>query len=395
MLHICVNSNVEKMPIRKILLSYTLLCLLVSGCKSRSDLSLPDELSGLSNLTIHEGLQSVEELTLSRSVTFNDTSSVLIGSIYATDIDDKGRVYIADGQKSNMGIYVFDANGTFVDRIGRSGRGPGEFQGLYDIEIFNNKLYVLDGNLLRIQIFSTDTYELLQSIALDPEKWAVNDGKSMTFPERLRVRNDSTMLVIFNNYTFDMDRWLYYLLDTNGDVIEGPIITHDYIKHLKTADGSFTIFDPFGGRGMMGFTSDNEIITAWSEHLLFKIYDSEGNYLRSFYHPFTNSTLSRDEALSYIDQPNFRSALKNEGIPDQWRAFEQLVVDDNDQLWISTLTDDKSVYNWWVLDKKGALRSTFEWPRTNRIIHIKNKSLYVIESSPDDGTKQVVRYTIV
>ncbi len=367
---------------------------LISAC-TPTDRELPDEVKKLDNVTIHEiHANPISTITLTKAVTFENSSEVIFGRLNGIDVDNSGTVYIAERSDGNEGIYVFDAEGTFINKIGRSGRGPGEFQDLDDIEAFGDQIFTLDATLLRIQVFSSETHNLIHEANLDPGQWDHSDEQTMTIPDKLHVLNDSTILGVFNHYTFDIDTWSYYHLDMNGNVSSDRLLTHDFIKHLKTGDGSHGFFDPFGGRGLMAISTDNQIFTAWSEELLFKVYDSDGTYLRAFYHPFDNKNLSSNEALNFYDSEPFKNALRNEGIPSNWRAFEHFIIDDDNNIWISTITEDREVYEWWIMDLYGNLQAKFKWPQRYEIKKIKNGFAYVFETEDETGLQNVIKYRI-
>lgn len=57
----------------------------------------------------------------------------------------------------NMGdasVRVFDSGGVFLDRFGRAGEGPGEFQWPAHVEVFGDTVAVFDGRLIRTTFFS-------------------------------------------------------------------------------------------------------------------------------------------------------------------------------------------------------------------------------------------------
>lgn len=82
----------------------------------------------------------------------------VIGAI-ASDVFD--RFYVLDGLSQT--VYVFDANGGYVDNFGGPGSGPGEFRGAMDVTVSPDSLvwvtdavagrhivFDLDGNVVRI-----------------------------------------------------------------------------------------------------------------------------------------------------------------------------------------------------------------------------------------------------
>lgn len=75
-----------------------------------------------------------------------------------------GRIFVLDIQTNH--ILVFDPYGNLVNRFGGQGRGPGEFIGARYLQISKNHIYVIDIDLLRINIFK-HSGEFLQAFNFD------------------------------------------------------------------------------------------------------------------------------------------------------------------------------------------------------------------------------------
>lgn len=63
-----------------------------------------------------------------------------IGSINKVIVNDT-IIYIMD--KQTKSIFIYNKSGKFISVIAKHGKGPGEFLSISDINIYNNKLYVL------------------------------------------------------------------------------------------------------------------------------------------------------------------------------------------------------------------------------------------------------------
>ena len=76
-------------------------------------------------------------------------------------MDSAGNVYVGDAQ--NYRIVVFDKTGHFLRSMGREGSGPGEFQMISLLGIFNDHVIACDMRQMRTTIFTTDG-EFIRSI---------------------------------------------------------------------------------------------------------------------------------------------------------------------------------------------------------------------------------------
>ncbi len=75
----------------------------------------------------------------------DDEDSVLIGAITQALVDDDNNIYLLDAQLSH--VEVFSATGEHLKTLGRSGSGPGEFNGSFDM------VFMPDGTLGVVQTF--------------------------------------------------------------------------------------------------------------------------------------------------------------------------------------------------------------------------------------------------
>ncbi len=93
-----------------------------------------------------------EELTIGKS---GGPEEYLINSIRSFTIDDEGNTYILDYKPYR--IKVFDEDGKYLRSIGRSGQGPGELQGPWNILFTVQKeIMVKDDRKGALLFFSVD-----------------------------------------------------------------------------------------------------------------------------------------------------------------------------------------------------------------------------------------------
>jgi len=73
------------------------------------------------------------------------------GRIASAVLGPDDRVYVAD--QMNSEVVVFNRDGSFAFRFGRSGKGPGEFGGLYSLAWVHDTLLALDFGAGRVAMF--------------------------------------------------------------------------------------------------------------------------------------------------------------------------------------------------------------------------------------------------
>jgi len=101
-----------------------------------------------------------------KTIILETNSDVLLDNINSIQVyGDK--IFILDNNKS-MGLYLFDKNGKFIQRIGSVGQGPGEYVRLDDFTIDkkNKLIYVLDSYTHNILKYDLMTGKYISDIRL-------------------------------------------------------------------------------------------------------------------------------------------------------------------------------------------------------------------------------------
>jgi hypothetical protein len=77
------------------------------------------------------------------------------GRVMDVELGPTGRIYVADDLGWN--VAVFDRSGRLVRRVGRRGRGPGEFERPWHLAVDrHDSLFVWDGAVGRVSVFGPD-----------------------------------------------------------------------------------------------------------------------------------------------------------------------------------------------------------------------------------------------
>ncbi len=394
---------------------FLIMLLIFTGCTSQEVPQIPEHLKELKNLTIHSAsTEHSGTITLEKEQVFEETDDVLWGRVIR-DIttDETDRVFIAD-MASNM-IHVYQPDGTFQASLGRQGQGPGEFNEIWNLKTDDTHLHVLDLMHQRISLFDLSTFSHAGDIDVGLEQFKNNPPE---WHEKKRGQG-----FFYRTMDFKILSNLDYLLfftpvqspgSTNeGQTIEtsligtedGTFIQHDI--HSLRADGTALFIDERDGGGVWSDAvfkpraryhySSGKVVYGWDEKMLFRLYDLCGQYQSAFFYPFQNAKIEKDDLLRFYLDPDERTMqiLRNYA-PEIWPAFDDLVVDDQNQLWVSTIVDDFNIREWWVLDLEasGELLGQMTMPGNERIAQIKNGKVYTIKQDFEVGLRQVLRYSI-
>lgn len=353
---------------------------------------------------------------------FGSTDEILIGEIATIVVDEKSRVYIAD--KDQATIHVFSPEGNYLTSLGREGRGPGEFTAIYEqsttMNIFSNRLYITDytiGTVLfphRVNIFSLEDFSFSHSINLNSiNKEEYEDDLEGHYLKKIYPQSDGLFLAAYqrpyNEYLESESLIKYVIQDSARNIISEPIfeqkdltyLTYDYERIIRMH--SFPFFEK-----SQFIASNDYFYLVNTKNISIDVYDLNFNHVRKIEHPFENKRFNKNEILEYYDDTNYMTQLgydegqkislkmiqEAENLPDYWPAIQEMLIDDENRLWVSTIVEDFDIYEWWVLEETGELITKFEWPRDEPIEVVRNGKMYTRETDEETGLQQLVRYRV-
>jgi hypothetical protein len=274
-------------------------------------------------------------------------------------------------------------------------------------------LYTFDFLQFRTTFFSLDSLKVdeVEKVYLsrspDVEElsgWLYN-GNKLIDDERFLVRymyEYANANVGTPKYNLDKPRpGRYYIVDREGQVVSDMLFELNDHKIITADVEGRHLWNlapvPFLNQPLISISKDGHIISANSEESLIKMYAPNGDYVRAFYIPLEKKTLLRDEFLSMYgigDEEN-ENLLQNAELPEKWPALGDIIIDDENRYWISTITDSEDLtYQWWVLQDTGELLATFRWPGNRSIEEIKDGYLYARQTEESTGWQTIVKYRI-
>lgn len=206
----------------KLILSLLILTLIL--CFTNKNLSA--QTNELQNLEI----QKIK--TLEFDINDENFEGLFFGQITGVAVDENGNIYISDTMQQT--IFKLDSNGDFIQKIGRRGRGPGEFLELGKIFIFDNELLAFDPMQFKVEVFDLE-------------------GKVIeTIPT---PRGSQVLNFIKHLYEYDEEHFLaYYKISGFGRYEQ---YDQDEIFHIWKKDFSEEV-ENFGSFDDIGFDSGYE-----------------------------------------------------------------------------------------------------------------------------------------
>ena len=377
--------------------------LFTTSCVQQNNTDIPSHINELENLTVYESdIDRSAHLQFEKEQEFGDSSVQPLGQLWDVTIDRSGMIYIADSQQLN--IKVYDPAGQLVSTIGRRGQGPGEFQELSKIHVVGNTLFVVDRNQQRIHLFSTSDQKHEESIRIAENRDEFQELEG-TYLSEVFVRNDQAFLVKFSYTTLpenikDWDKYngenYFYLLSSDGDISSRQLFQSQSTYEVMISFGGRRTGMPFEfyGKPLTAISKDNRIYHAWSEDFLIKEYETDGEYQQASYYPFEKAPFEIESSFSGASDTFIQEAEKSMEFPDTLPVLNDLLIDDENRIWVSTIVEDFNFYEWWVLEASGELITTLEWPRDEPIEVIKNGKLYTRQTDEETGLERIVRYRV-
>ncbi len=126
------------------------------------------------------------------SVTITETSGCVFNRVRAIVIQQQGSLVAANS--GNDELCVFDRRGRLIQRKGRRGEGPGEYQAIFGLMALpGDSLLVFDGRLRRLSVLDAEG-EFVRSILLKPP-----DDK-LGSVARVAVAGDGSILVGYSEF---------------------------------------------------------------------------------------------------------------------------------------------------------------------------------------------------
>lgn len=391
--------------------------LLVSSCLRENQLDSKEEDVVAYNTA--DSVQSVHKftneypysITLEKVNEYSGTDSVFIPLINKFTVGSNGTVFISNQRK----IEVFDSDGTHIKSLGRDGRGPGEFNNMVILSpaLTENMIYAYDDILNRINIFRNDSLDLFSTFTIPGKKIRRISGKEYIKIRESFMLNDSLVIVPYSTLLEHEGvggKRNFVLLNLKSEVLSEQFFS--YVEHPTNALQLFQLVEELPIEKMnvptssyFKFAVDREgfLYTTQGEEFLIEKYDSKGELVKVIKYPFDNSRVNREEIIASNSYNGRGKRLKQYDFPKKWPAIHQFFVDDKLRIWVATIIDDNSNYEWWVLDAQGEILTKFLYPGErlmrntttgNNMPIVQEDHFYIVENNANTSFGALNKYKI-
>ncbi|CAN5361736.1 hypothetical protein BH23BAC3_BH23BAC3_35360 [soil metagenome] len=354
------------------------------------------DVSGVPTFKIQEEFKITE---------FNDGD--FFGYVYSAYASSEGTIFVGD--PSNIKIQLFNYNGTYKGYLGGYGAGPGEFRRISDISLLTpDTLLVVDVSLARLTIYSIQNNEWALEKTIDyplsPE--IISESGIYGFRNFSRIKNgyvgvyESTI----SSFKSNSDNYIsvcFVMYDDNLETIDtSKPICYDKLELIVNQNIGSSVETvsampiPNGYQTLFTISDKGDIITTWTGGKTISIQSFDSTKSNGFeYHsakiPITTN-IKQDLVNKAIPNENHSYFSKKElieKIPPHKGFAEQMLLDDENQLWILTRSVEDNL-KWLIYDITGNLNGRVLHPGGQFTQIIENK-IYVANNSEKDPSFSV------
>jgi len=310
-------------------------------------------------------------------------------------VDNNENIYILE--RRDQIIRVFNSNGRQINTIGAKGSGPGEFQEILPSMAMTNdgQLLIQDATSRRLSFFDISG-RILKSV-----QRKTRPGKFLLIKEKS----------FFSTY-------LENSRDAYGLITSSRVKEIDFNGTEKEIEGDFAVgrFVPIRMEGMMvyynepvirasefvGDQAKNRFYHCINDRYLIDVFDISGKIFRKIDRPYKPVPFTEEDAIAYrarVSAPNeeMRKAILEREMPKEKSIVENMLVDDQSNLWIQTneirKDGDEVLTAFDIFDSEGKYIAKI-WTALIPQIFKKGK-MYLMESDAETGYKTSKRYRMI
>ncbi|MFO7847121.1 MAG: hypothetical protein R6V27_11205 [Balneolaceae bacterium] len=374
-------------------------CTFVDG--GRNGENRPGEFIDLSE---PDRLDNIRTLQFEREQVFED--SLLLDRIPDITVDDEGTLYLAGEKWNHRHVHYFLAGGKYLGILTDRQANKHEFDQISAVQFRDDQLWIMDSANDSITRYSTDGKTNYEYIALDSlisDKFTAGQATNALDFIPLGVDRNEKLLFAFyeqRNPAYQPDGQIDIALLSISNGAEPEILFQEKADRYIVGDyagkpAPFTL--PIEEKPFIDFTGSGKIFSAYSTDFLIRVFSADGTPLRTYRYPVERVDFQPEEDLlpEYSYNRQLYMVRESAEYPDQWPALYDMFVDDEQNIWVSTVQENREVSEWFVIDddNEKSVAARFSWPVDKPIHAVKNGKAYTIEQN-SSGFEVVVRYNV-
>ena len=299
---------------------------------------------------------AAESWVLTESLRIGDEATidtVYFDRIWDMAVDAQGRILVVDN--TSPGFRVFSSDGTLTHEVGSEGEAPGEFQEKPLLTIgAKDSVYAFDSDNRRLTVYSSGAYHITRMVKLAanlPDNVNATDVLAI-LPEGLVVQFERFP----TEYTADENDWPMEikLLDHSGEIMQDSLVM---IPSMQLTLISVEFFDnlpfprPWGRESFIVSSSDGLIHAGWNETIQVRTTSIDG-VVGEFAIPHSSVPITLTERNERVSRypTEWQDQLRRD-VPDTKPAFNAMVLDDKDRLWMQlSWPADSTMAEWLVVE---------------------------------------------
>ena len=370
--------------------------LLVLGACQQQDVSIEESIARATELTLTEVFRIGDEMA-------GDT--VLFGGGVEVAINSMGQLFVTD--RGIAGIRVFSNTGALMQRVGRAGDGPGEFQSTPLVRVGpKDTVYTLDTEATRLTVFAPNNFRPVETIDISGTETFDAKFQTFQFARNLIGVVEDGFLVQYKDAKIplmsDMDapeHTVLKLLNRNGDVSADTLVKmpdRDRVYAQTRGQSSMMANIPFGRDAFIALSPDDLLYFGRNEAIEIQVQSIDGTTSRSVRVPHDAVPVTDDERHRWVSafpagtQDEMRSVL-----PKTRPAYEALLLDDSERIWLRLSAPEGALETRWiVVDLEGRIEAKTKLPPTVWLKAVAGNRAIGTSSEEEEGAPLVVVYEI-
>jgi hypothetical protein len=307
---------------------------------------------------------------------------------------------IVVGDWSSRSFTVMDASGAVKYSFGAEGEGPGEFRYLPMLVVDADSFYTFEMWPVRLTAWPRGTrqpqrIENLESFSIGRSLVHVHEGTFvtsymapfMTGP----LEEDAS-----DEPTLSLGVWKPDVGSVKDSVRVFPA---DDVAVVRTENSVSVYSMPFGRRNLFASGQDGILAHAWSAVPEVELFTSDLELVRTIRLDYQPTPVTRADLEAFFsDSPRIDDAMRRAvtaAAPSHWPAISQLIVDDDDQLWIGLTTPRGEPTRWVVASQSGEIIGQAELPEDLQLYVVREGSAFgVYPEHLETGGPLLIRFEV-